>query len=216
MVARTRIPPPPLTTEDKGIWSSWYIGIVNAINSLSTTLKWTLLDFTSSNLTDIKTRNHNDLTSVQGGSSTEQYHVTSTQATAIAAFNATQWDDLTDSGASTLHYHTSDRDSANFIGTNWTDLTDGGYTTLHSHVLTATATLDFPSISSNGLEELTVTVTGATVGKPVILGPPAGIEAGLTWCGYVSATNTVKVRVHNNNGSSIDPASASWTVSVHN
>lgn len=216
MVTRTRIPPPPLNADDKGVWSSWYIGIVNAINNLSASLKWTLLDFTGSNITDIKTKSHQALDNLQGGSSTERYHLTSTQASAISAFNATQWTDLTDSGASTLHYHTSDRDSANFTGTNWTDLTDGGYTTLHTHVITATATLNFPSISSNGLEELTVTVTGATVGRPVVLGPPAGIEAGLTWCGYVSATDTVKVRVHNNNGSSTDPVSADWTVSVHN
>jgi len=46
---------------------------------------------------------------------------------------ATNHTDLTDAGDSTLHYHATDRDSANFTGTNWTDLTDGGATTLHSH-----------------------------------------------------------------------------------
>jgi len=45
---------------------------------------------------------------------------------------------------------------------------------------------------------------------------PAAIEAGLTWSGFVSAADTVKVRVHNNTGGAVDPASASWTVSVHN
>ncbi len=45
----------------------------------------------------------------------------------------TDWVDLTDAGDSTLHYHSTDRDSANFTGTDWTDLTDAGDTTLHKH-----------------------------------------------------------------------------------
>ena len=80
---------------------------------------WNTISFTGSNLTDIETRNHADLQNINTASYT---HLTSTQAT-----------DLTDGGDSTLHYHATDRDSANFTGTNWTDLTDGGSTTLHSH-----------------------------------------------------------------------------------
>jgi len=41
--------------------------------------------------------------------------------------------DLTDTGDSTLHYHATDRNSANFTGTDWTDLTDGEATSLHKH-----------------------------------------------------------------------------------
>lgn len=78
----------------------------------------------------------------------------------------------------------------------------------------ATATLDFSSISAGASQELTVTVTGAAVGNVVILGAPAAIETGLVWNGYVSATNTVKVRISNITGSSINPASASWRVSA--
>lgn len=117
MASRTRIPPPPVHSEDKTIWSNWYVAVKDAINNLRADLKWINLDFTGSNITDVISRSHQDLTSLQGGSSTERYHVSATQATAIAAFNETQWTDLTDGGESTLHYHASDRDRANHTGT---------------------------------------------------------------------------------------------------
>jgi hypothetical protein len=56
-------------------------------------------------------------------------NLNSVNYTHLSAANHT---DLTDNGDSTLHYHPSDRDSANFSGVNWTDLTDGGLTTLHT------------------------------------------------------------------------------------
>lgn len=101
-----RIPPPPLVTEDKSIWNNWYLAVQNALATLATSLKWSLLDFTSSNLTDIVTKSHQVLDSLQGGSSTERYHLTATQHT-----------DLTDAGDSALHYHSTDRDRANHSGT---------------------------------------------------------------------------------------------------
>jgi len=207
-------PPPPMDNKDPGMWTGWYNAVHDAISRISNAISWANLDFTGSNITDVITRNHNDLTSLQGGSASERYHLTSTQASAIASFNATQWTDLTDSGESTLHYHASDRDSANFTGTNWTDLTDGGTTTLHKHTYSANATLDFPSIAANSTAELTMTVTGAVAGHTVKLGAPAAIETGLIWCGYVSATDTVTIRIHNMTGGAINPASASWRARV--
>jgi hypothetical protein len=82
------------------------------------------------------------------------------------------------------------------------------------NVFSATATLDFPSISSNSTEVLTITVTGAAVGDVVHLGPPSTIEAGLTWSGFVSATNTVTIRLHNTSGGAVNPASATWRAAV--
>lgn len=84
----------------------------------------------------------------------------------------------------------------------------------HAVSLTATATLDFPSIAAAGQQELTITVTGAAVGESVALAPPAALEAGLQVTGYVSAANTVKVRLSNVTGSAIDPASATWRATV--
>lgn len=204
MASRTRIPPPPVHSDDKTIWSNWYVAVKDAINNLRNDLKWVNLDFTGSNLTDIATRNHNDLNSINGGSSTERYHLTAAQHT-----------DLTDAGDSTSHYHASDRDSANFTGTNWTDLTDGGTTTLHKHTVTGSASLSFGSVASNDTANQNITVTGAVAGQIVMLGPPATIEAGFTWCGFVSAADTVTVRIHNNNGGPITPATATWYATIH-
>jgi len=79
----------------------------------------------------------------------------------------------------------------------------------------ATATLDFGSIAAAGTAELTITATGAATGDPVSAGPPSNLNAGLMVTVYVSATNTVTVRLHNTTGSAIDPASSSWSVVVH-
>lgn len=76
--------------------------------------------------------------------------------------------------------------------------------------LTSSSTLDFPSVTSNGMETLTITVTGAVVGDFVIVSPPAAFEAGFTFVGFVSSADTVTIRIHNNNIGSVDPASATW------
>ena len=95
-----------------------------------------------------------------------------------------------------------------------TNLTVGSGTPI-TKVLSASATLDFPSIAAQTCDEsLTITVTGAATGNVVSLGPPSGFENGLSATGYVSASNTVKVRLCNVTSGSIDPASASWRAMV--
>ncbi|MEV4287356.1 capsid cement protein [Nonomuraea bangladeshensis] len=80
--------------------------------------------------------------------------------------------------------------------------------------LSASASLNFPSVAAAGQQELTVTVTGAAVGDAVVLAPPAAVDAGLVWAGRVSAANTVTVRVANITDAPIDPAAAAWGVQV--
>jgi hypothetical protein len=89
----------------------------------------------------------------------------------------------------------------------------GGGTVVAS-ILSATATLDFPSIGSNGTETLTMTVTGAVAGDSVFLGVPAGLDAGLIFCASVTAADTVTVRMHNSSGGSTDPASGTFRATV--
>jgi hypothetical protein len=86
--------------------------------------------------------------------------------------------------------------------------------TVVANILSATATLDFPSIGSNGTETLTITVTGAVAGDSVFLGCPAGLDAGLIFCASVTAADTVTVRMHNSSGGSIDPASGTFRATV--
>jgi len=128
------------------------------------------------------------------------------------AGNITAWGSLSLSGDASIT-----RIGANHIGvTNLTasgTLRVGGGTVV-ANILSATATLDFPSIGSNDTETLTITVTGAVAGDSVFLGCPAGLDAGLVFCASVTAANTVTVRMHNSSGGSVDPASGTFRATV--
>jgi len=91
----------------------------------------------------------------------------------------------------------------------------GGTGATMTAVLKASSTIDFTSISANTTSDSSgITVTGAEVGDPVIVGVPATIAAGLVVTGYVSAADTVKVRAANVTASPVDPASGTYTVTV--
>ena len=81
-------------------------------------------------------------------------------------------------------------------------------------LLTASATLDFPSIAAVSQANLTITVTGAAVGDEVMLSLPAAPTAGIVFNAFVSAANTVTVRATNVTAGAIDPASATYGVIV--
>lgn len=81
--------------------------------------------------------------------------------------------------------------------------------------LTGTASLDFGSIGAAACAELTITVSGAIVGDAVSLGAPPAVEAGFQWSGFVSAADTVTVRLCKITTGSTDPASATWRAWVH-
>ena len=157
----TQVPlaPPPPTKEP--IFDRWAYLLWRRLTATGQIL-WSGLSFTGSNLTDIETRNHADL---QNLNTTSYTHLTATNHT-----------DLTDAGDSTLHYHASDRDSANFSGTNWTDLTDAGLTTLHAHA--GATTQDFSmkilTISDTKLMATATTFTdGAAAAAGTLLNAPA-------------------------------------------
>jgi hypothetical protein len=83
-MARIPIPPPPdPSNKDPAALAGWYVRIKDVINSLKNSITWALLDFTGSNITDILTRNHNDLQNIQGGSVTEKYHLTAAQSNLV-------------------------------------------------------------------------------------------------------------------------------------
>lgn len=94
-------------------------------------------------------------------------------------------------------------------------LSVGGGATL-SKILPASAVLAFPSIAANSQQELTISLTGATAGAMVSLGPPAALAVGLIATARVSAAGVVTVRVSNITGSPITPASATYNVVVFN
>lgn len=81
-----------------------------------------------------------------------------------------------------------------------------------AEILTATTSLDFPSIAAAASADLTITVTGAAVNDGVTLGLPAAPTAGIVYQAFVSAVNTVTVRAINITAVAIDPASQTFRV----
>lgn len=67
------VPPPPINSPTGSYyWIEWYTNLTNFLNG--TNIPWANLNFTGSNITDIQTRNHNDLQNIQGGDATHHYH----------------------------------------------------------------------------------------------------------------------------------------------
>lgn len=107
------------------------------------------------------------------------------------------------------------RGNTNITGT----LSLSGYTTnaIAAAIVTTTATLDFPSTSSNASSSLTVSIPsgavssdGSVVGVPIVT---RGLDLGTWTCG-VTATNVVTVIYHNTGGSPYDPPSGTFKIYV--
>lgn len=76
---------------------------------------------------------------------------------------------------------------------------------------------DFPSTNAQSSSDLTFTVTGVSVGQPVLLGVPDGsAPANTNYTAWVSATNTVKIRFNNYSASTVNPAAGDFTIRVFN
>jgi len=80
--------------------------------------------------------------------------------------------------------------------------------------LTVTATLDFPSIAANSVQDLTVTVTGARALDIARVSPPATGIGLCVFTAFVSANDTVTVRAFNPTGSAVDLVAQSFRVQV--
>lgn len=143
---------PPIPRDDNiEVRTDWLNRLRSAILNISSSITWSVLDKTGSNLIDIETKSHNDLDNLQGGSTGQRYHLTSTQSSAIASFNATQWTDLTDSGENTLHYHDSDRARANHTGTQLlSTISDAGTAASQSGLSVTITTAKLTALGANG------------------------------------------------------------------
>jgi hypothetical protein len=81
-------------------------------------------------------------------------------------------------------------------------------------VLTGSATWDPASLADGAGETSSgITVTGAALGDFVLVSAPYDLQ-GITCNGYVSAANTVKIRLQNETGGAIDLASGTWRAAV--
>lgn len=82
-MAQQELSPPPLQVplkreqDNKGhyLWLEWFNKLYVRVNAAGQVI-WNQISFAGSNLTDIETRNHNDLQNIQGGTSGQYYHLT--------------------------------------------------------------------------------------------------------------------------------------------
>lgn len=100
--------------------------------------------------------------------------------------------------------------------TNTIMIGDGSDFKTKTLYIESTSTLDFSSTSANSYSDLNVTVTGAADGDPVSIGVPGGsVLSNTSFFAWVSAANTVTVRlINNDNSSAKDPASGSFKIKV--
>lgn len=75
--------------------------------------------------------------------------------------------------------------------------------------------LNFPNTAAQTSSDLNVTVTNARTGDAVLLGVPnAAMNANSSYFAWVSANDTVTVRFNNYSAAAIDPANATFKISV--
>ena len=88
------------------------------------------------------------------------------------------------------------------------------YSLQQGAVLVGEETEDPASLDDGVGETLSMTVVGARLGDAVIgIAPPYSLQ-GITCSGYVSASDTVQVRLQNETTGTINLASGTWRVAV--
>ena len=87
-----------------------------------------------------------------------------------------------------------------------------------SKILIGSVSVDPASLADAAEADTSVTITGAAVGAAVVMCPPAaGLTAGIDLVGaWVSAANTVKIRLRNSSGGVVDEAAANWSYLIVN
>jgi hypothetical protein len=81
--------PPPLNSPPTSFaWTDWYIKLVDFVNS-QTNILWSSINKAGANLTDLPTRLHNDLQTVQGGAIGDRQHLTTAQVASIGSLITT-------------------------------------------------------------------------------------------------------------------------------
>lgn len=79
-------------------------------------------------------------------------------------------------------------------------------------ILEGSKTFDFPSSTVGTAQTTTLSIAGASVGDPVLIGLPSSPTTGVVFDGYVSSANTVTIRA--NYLTTVDPGSQTFKVKV--
>lgn len=165
------LPPPPVNDKPGSFtWMEWYRQLRNYV-ATSGSIPWYIINFSGSKLTDIASRNHNQLQSLQGGSANEMYHLSAAQYSTLG--NVPYHNALLglQGGAPTNdYYHLISTDATkvttntypnikigNVSGGNYTDVDTDGYISFKG---TSTIWDDLrvePSIKTTGTNDPTFT-----------------------------------------------------------
>ncbi len=108
----------------------------NSISVPANAIDWVFVNKTGSNLTDLETRNHNDLQNIQGGQANEYYHLTALQHTNLTALNGV-WETINSNQGSTTP--NSFPDSLNIFGSDDINVSING----------DTITIDFNGVTNS-------------------------------------------------------------------
>ena len=87
-------------------------------------------------------------------------------------------------------------------------------TTVPVLVVAGSQSLTFGSISSGAMSTQTITANGAAVGDPVQMGYPATLPDGLIAIAYVSATDTITVKLYKATSGSADVSGQTFSYQV--
>lgn len=96
---------------------------------------------------------------------------------------------------------------------SFTTITLGGGAPL-GKVLTGQVTSVVTSLGSGSDTTVTDTLTGAAVGDHVIANPTTTPSTGFTWFFWVSAPNTISIRVHNHLGGGPASGTDTWDILI--
>ena len=77
------VPPPNNPVGNTHEWRDWFFKVYTFLNT-ATANAFNGLSFVGSNINSIVTRNHNDLTLIQGGDPLNRYHLTAAQAATVS------------------------------------------------------------------------------------------------------------------------------------
>lgn len=81
----TGLPPPPINDQPGSFtWLEWYRKLRDYIGT-NGSVPWYVINFAGSNITDIATRDHDQLQNLDGGTAGEHYHLTAAQYAALTA-----------------------------------------------------------------------------------------------------------------------------------
>jgi len=117
----TKLPPSPVgVPPGHSFWNDWYEKIRTIVNEGSISVLWANINFSGSNITDLASRAHNNLQSLQGGAAGEYNHLTNTQHSRVigvitkaglpttADIAAGQWAVYKDTSGGTVRLWTND------------------------------------------------------------------------------------------------------------